>query len=97
LTNLPEPKGRDIDSWRGGDGRVIVLVVIGLAVLVFLLRFILLPFVVAGVIAYICTPLVDWLTRRTRLPRALLAVLVFLAVIGTAALTVAVVGRRLVA
>ena len=96
MTNLYDPKSQDAASWRG-DGRVIVLAATALAVLVFLLRFVLLPFVVAGVIAYICTPLVDWLTRRTRLPRALLAVLVFLAVIGAAALTVAVAGRRLVA
>ena len=96
MTNLHDPKSQDVASWRGDDGRVIVLAVVALAVLVFLLRFVLLPFVVAGVIAYICTPLVDWLTRRTRLPRALLAVLVFVAVIGAAALTVAVAGRRLV-
>lgn len=96
LTNSPEPKNPDVAPWRGTDGRVIVLTLAALAVLVYLLRFVLLPFVVAGVIAYICTPLVDWLTRRARLPRALLAVAVFVALIGAAALTVAVAGRRLV-
>jgi len=97
LTNSPEPKNPDVAPWRGTDGRVIVLTLAALAVLVYLLRFILLPFVLAGVVAYICTPLVDWLTRRTRLPRALLAVLVFLTLIGLAVLTAAVAGRRLVA
>ena len=96
MTNSPEPKNPDLAPWRGTDGRVIVLTLAAVAILVYLLRFVLLPFVVAGVIAYICTPLVDGLTRRTRLPRALLAVAVFLALIGAAALTVAVAGRRLV-
>ena len=96
MTNSPEPKNPEVAPWRGTDGRVIVLTLAALAVLVYLLRFVLLPFVVAGVIAYICTPLVDGLTRRTRLPRALLAVAVFLALIGAAALTVAVAGRRLI-
>ena len=76
MTNSPEPKNPEVAPWRGTDGRVIVLTLAALAVLVYLLRFVLLPFVVAGVIAYICTPLVDGLTRRTRLPRALLAVAV---------------------
>src|ERR1700686_4598793 len=51
---------------------------------------------VIAVIAYICPPLLDWLARRTRLPRALLAALLFVLLIGTAAFTVAVAGHRLV-
>ena len=56
-----------------------------------------LPFVIAGIIAYICTPLLDWLAGRTGLPRALLAVLLFLLLVGLAGITIAVAGRHLVA
>jgi len=76
--------------------RPVVVTLAVIAVFVYLIKFILLPFVIAGVIAYICTPLLDWLARRTRLPRALLAALLFVILIGTAAFTVAVVGHRLV-
>jgi predicted PurR-regulated permease PerM len=54
------------------------------AVLVFLLRWILLPFVVSLIVAYLCAPLVGWLARSARLPRAGAAVLVFAAVTATA-------------
>lgn len=91
------PKSRDVASRESVELRVIVLAVAGVALFVYLIRFILLPFVVAGVIAYICTPLVDWLAARTRLPRALFAILVFLALIGLAGLLAAVAGHRLVA
>jgi predicted PurR-regulated permease PerM len=53
--------------------------------------------VVAGVVAYICTPLVDWLATRTRLPRPLLAMLVYLVLVGLLGLLLALAGQRLVA
>jgi predicted PurR-regulated permease PerM len=87
----------DATSHGAGDIRGIVLAIAAMALFVYLIRFILLPFVVAGIIAYICTPLLDWLAARTRLPRPLLAVLLFLLLIGLAALTVAIAGQRLVA
>jgi predicted PurR-regulated permease PerM len=95
--NVPGPKFRGGVSSDAGAMRMIVLAAFGIALFAYLIRFILLPFVVAGVIAYICTPLVDWLAARTRLPRPLLAVLLFLLLTGLAALTVAVAGHRLVA
>jgi predicted PurR-regulated permease PerM len=88
------PKSRETTS--RDDIRAVVLTVAAVALFVYLIRFILLPFVVAGVVAYICTPLVDWLTRRTRLPRALIAVLVFLILIGVVGLCVTLAGERLV-
>jgi predicted PurR-regulated permease PerM len=90
-----DPKISDGRS-RDGDGRVILLAAVGIAVFVYLIRFILLPFVIAGIVAYICTPLVNRLATRTRLPRPLLAVLLFVLLIGLAALTVAIAGQRLV-
>ena len=70
---------------------------VALALFVYLVGFIVLPFVIAGIIAYICTPLLDWLAGRTGLPRPLLAVLLFLLLVGLAGFTVAVAGRHLVA
>jgi predicted PurR-regulated permease PerM len=90
--NVPDSKIRG-----AGEMRAIALAAVGIALFVYLIRFILLPFVVAGIVAYICTPLLDRLAARTRLPRPLLAVLLFLLLIGLAAFTVAVAGHRLVA
>ena len=46
-----------------------MVTLVALALFVYLVEFIVLPFVIAGIIAYICTPLLDWLARRTRLER----------------------------
>jgi predicted PurR-regulated permease PerM len=56
-------------------------VVIGLVVFFYLVRSILLPFVLAGIVAYIATPAVDYAARRWRLPRWLPALVVLLALI----------------
>jgi predicted PurR-regulated permease PerM len=74
----------------------IALIVVAVVIFISLIRVILLPFVAAGVIAYICTPLVDGLAARTRLPRPLFAVAVFLVLIGLTAFVVAVAGQRIV-
>jgi predicted PurR-regulated permease PerM len=55
-----------------------ILLVVLAAVLVNQLQWVLLPFVIAGLVAYICTPAIDWLAVRTRLPRTLYAVAAFL-------------------
>jgi predicted PurR-regulated permease PerM len=93
----PDARSRDAKSRDAGDIRGVVLAVAAMALFAYLIRFILLPFVVAGIIAYICTPLLDRLAARTRLPRPLLAFLLFLLLIGLAAFTVAIAGQRLVA
>jgi len=58
----------------------------GLMVVLYLIRDILFPFVFAGVLAYVCTPLIDWLARRTRAPRWIFAILVLVLLMGIAAL-----------
>jgi predicted PurR-regulated permease PerM len=94
---LPE-QGRSAAAAReAGDVRSLALTVGGVTLFLYFIRFILLPFVVAGIIAYICTPLLNWLTKRTRLPRSLLAAVLFVILIGFVALFVAVAGRRLAA
>jgi predicted PurR-regulated permease PerM len=77
--------------------RAVVVTFAALALFVYLVGFIVLPFVIAGIIAYICTPLLDWLAGRTGLPRPLLAALLFLLLVGVAGFTIALAGRHLVA
>ncbi|MEJ2374951.1 MAG: AI-2E family transporter [Pseudolabrys sp.] len=59
----------------------VVGVVVALIVFIYLVREVLLPFVFAGILAFIFTPLVDWLARRTGKPRWLFALVVLLALV----------------
>jgi predicted PurR-regulated permease PerM len=64
-----------------------LLIAIGAATLLLhLLQNILLPFVIAAVTAYVCAPLVDWLTVRARLPRWSVALGLLAVLMGAAAL-----------
>jgi predicted PurR-regulated permease PerM len=63
-----------------------ILLVILVAVLINQLQWILLPFAISGLLAYICTPAIEWLTARKRLPRALYAVATFLVLVLFASL-----------
>jgi predicted PurR-regulated permease PerM len=64
----------------------LVLAIGGAAFLLHLLQNILLPFVIAAITAYLCAPLVDWLTARSRLPRRLVALGLLAALMAGAAL-----------
>lgn len=63
-----------------------ITVVVGLVVFLYLVKDILLPFVVAAVVAFVATPLVDWLAARTRVPRWLYALGVLFTLMGLGAL-----------
>src|SRR5437660_6789670 len=82
MTKPSAPPGRSIgaDHEHAGrmSSRMTILLVILVALLVNQLQWVLLPFVIAGLLAYICTPAIEWLTARTRLRRALYAVAAFL-------------------
>jgi predicted PurR-regulated permease PerM len=52
----------------------------------YLVRSILLPFVLAGVVGYVATPAIEFATRRTHLPRLLWALLMFSFIVTLAAL-----------
>ena len=62
----------------------LIATIAGTVVVVYLLRIVLLPFVVAGIVAYVFTPLITWLSQKTPLPRWLSAVLVWLTLLGIA-------------
>lgn len=69
-----------ISSWMA------ILLVIVVALLINQLQWVLLPFVISGLLAYICTPAIEWLAARSRLPRALYAVATFLVLLLFASL-----------
>jgi len=66
-------------SERGDRLQTLIWSVLGLAILwlLYLLSPILSPFLLAGILAYICAPLVDWLQRH-RTPRVVAVLLVML-------------------
>ena len=103
--SLPELKKRqphraespDVTAWRGaGETQSAVLAIVAAAVGLYFIKPILLPFVVSGIVAYVCTPLIDWLAARTRMPRVLFAVLLFLTLLGIVGAVAAVTGQRLI-
>jgi predicted PurR-regulated permease PerM len=81
-----QPTGADHEHVERMSTWMAIVLVILAAVLINQLQWVLLPFAIAGLLAYICTPGIDWLAARTRLPRALYAVGVFLALLLFASL-----------
>lgn len=63
-----------------------ITVIVGLVIFLYLVKDILLPFAVAGIVAFVATPLVDYLTARTRVPRWVYALGILFALMGLAAL-----------
>jgi predicted PurR-regulated permease PerM len=70
----PLSSGASLDS---GETRAVMLSAVVLAVFLYWIKLILLPFVLAAIVAYICTPLLDWAAARTRWPRMLFAIGLF--------------------
>ena len=65
-----------------GETRAIMIGAVVLTIFLYFIKLILLPFVLAGIVAYICTPLLDWAAKRTGWPRLLFAVALFLLLFG---------------
>jgi predicted PurR-regulated permease PerM len=86
---------RELRSGLAGDGHdgadrpaapVVIFVIVVVVLLVYELQIVLLPFLISGVVAYICTPLVSWLSSRTGLRRAVVSVATFVALLSVIAL-----------
>src|SRR5579863_7346261 len=65
-----------------GDTRAVILSAAAITIFLYFIKLILLPFVLPAILAYICTPAIDWLTKRTRWPRLVFAIGFFLVIIG---------------
>ena len=85
---------RDLRAQRRRDhehvGRIstptILFVITAAAIALYELQLILLPFVLAGLVSYICTPAIELTSAKTRLPRWLVSVMVFLLLLGIGSL-----------
>jgi predicted PurR-regulated permease PerM len=93
---LPE-RARAASAIDSGEFRAIVIGAAALTVFLYWIKLILLPFVLAGITAYICTPLIDWAARRTRWPRLLFAIGLFVVLCALLLGFGLYVGQRLVA
>ena len=78
------------------EARAVMIAAALLAVFLYFIKLILLPFLLPAVLAYICTPLLDGLAARTRWPRWIFAVLFFLFFLGVGGLFAVFAGERLV-
>ena len=56
----PAERNRVPRALDSGETRAIMLAAAFLFVFLYFIRLILLPFVLAAIVAYICTPLLDW-------------------------------------
>jgi predicted PurR-regulated permease PerM len=88
---------RAVAPLDSGETRAIMVGAVILAVFLYFIKLILLPFVLAAIVAYICTPLLDWAARRTKWPRILFAIGLFFILIGITGLIIAVAAKRLIA
>lgn len=79
-----------------GETRAIMIGAVVLAIFLYLIKLILLPFVLASIIAYIFTPALDWAAKRTGWPRVLFAVLLFLVLFGITILVLVFAGQRII-
>jgi predicted PurR-regulated permease PerM len=79
----PAPKREGgVSRLDADEARAVILAAAALAIFLYFIKLILLPFILPAILAYICTPAIDWLTRRTRWPRLVFAIGFFLAIIG---------------
>jgi predicted PurR-regulated permease PerM len=82
-------------SLDAGETRAVILAAAALTVFLYFIKLILLPFVLPAILAYICTPALDWLARRTRWPRLLFAIVFFMAIVGAGALFAVLAAKRI--
>ena len=80
-TRHPRGTGADHEHVENISARTAMLLAAVAAVLLHLLQWILLPFVISALVAYVCTPAIDWSTARSGIPRALIAASVFVALL----------------
>ena len=93
----PAEEVRAAKPLDSGEIRAILIGAVVLAVFLYWIKVILLPFVMAGIVAYICTPLIDWAAERTRWPRLIFAIAAFLILSGAALALIVFAGGRFVA
>lgn len=76
---------RDHEHVDRVSSRTIIFLLVAAAIVLYAIRLILLPFVIAGLLAYLCTPVLEGLTRRNRMPRSFWAAALFTVIVAAAA------------
>ncbi len=82
----PDRSAAPLRDERAPSAKVVAFVV-ALLVFLYIIRSILLPFVLAAILAFVCVPVIDWAQQRTGLPRWAVAsgvLVVLLAVVAGA-------------
>jgi predicted PurR-regulated permease PerM len=79
---------RSTDEGSAGPRRTTtaLVIVIGIVIFLYLVKSILIPFVFAGIVAYVCAPMVDRMEQRTGWPRWPFAVAVLVLLFGAVTL-----------
>ena len=93
----PAERARAPGPLDSGETRAIMLGAVVLAIFLYFIKLILLPFVLAAIVAYIFTPFLDWAARCTRWPRLLFAIALFVLLAGIMAAVLALSAERLAA
>lgn len=88
-------RGRTTRPLEPGETRAVILAAAALTVFLYFIKLILLPFILPAILAYICTPALDWLAKRTRLPRLLFAIVFFAVILAVGALFLVFAARRI--
>jgi predicted PurR-regulated permease PerM len=80
-SNARDPRRPWVGRSEPVDKGFVMVLVASIAIFLFFYKIsiILLPFVISAIVAFICTPIVEWLNRRLHLPRLLASAIVFLA------------------
>lgn len=89
-----ESASRTLDP---GETRAVILAAAALTIFLYFIKLILLPFILPAILAYICTPAMDWLAKRTGWPRLVFAILFFAAILGAGGVFATIAGERVVA
>ncbi len=79
---LRTPSQSDHDHVSRISTGTILFIITAAAVTLYELQLVLIPFVIAGVIAYVWAPAITFLSARTHCPRLLVAILCFLITVG---------------
>jgi len=91
----PHGRERAAGPLDAGETRAVILAAAALAVFLYFIKLILLPFVLPAILAYICTPALDWLAKRTRWPRLLFAIVFFVVILVAGGLFAAFAAKRI--
>ncbi len=75
--DAPAPRASDHEHVGKISTQTTIFVLIAIAFVLYEIQWILPPFVIAGLLAYITTPLIDWASARSGLPRLLFVLLAF--------------------